>query len=94
MASRKFYVPNPDAVDRRSSLFMLEKREQAGSYIMACELAGLVKTYNVFRFKSEYGDFQWMVDRSDHPALDQCDTLSSARTTVIRDMTALRFPPK
>jgi hypothetical protein len=91
MPNRKFPVRNADGA--RTTLFMTEKRIAAGSYLMSCELAGLIKGYSVYRFTSDWGDKQWMVDRSDRPCLAQCDTLDGARSSVVRDLTGLRFDP-
>jgi hypothetical protein len=39
-------------------------------------------TYHVFRAHSEYGDFQWIVDRDDRSSYAQTDTLREAKDTI------------
>lgn len=40
-------------------------------------------SWSVFRVRSDYGDLQWIIDRDDHPAFAQCDTLDCVRATII-----------
>jgi len=47
-------------------------------------------SWSVFRVKSEYGDFQWIIDRDDLPGFAQCDTLDCVRATIIAAVQAAR----
>lgn len=41
--------------------------------------------YELYRFSSDYGDMQWMIDRDDTPCLFQADTLPVAHATIRSD---------
>jgi len=57
---------------------MTTTQNQAGHY----ELRHNGHTYFIHRYRSDYGDIQWMVDRDDHPCWAQCDTLRQAKLTI------------
>lgn len=39
--------------------------------------------WHVVRVRSDYGDFQWIIDRDDQAPFAQCDTLDCVRATII-----------
>ena len=64
----------------RKLILRVFRRTEPGRYHVETRF----HTWTVFRVKSEYGDFQWIIDRDDHPAFGQCDTLACVRATIIQ----------
>lgn len=42
-------------------------------------------TYIAARVRSDYGDFQWVIDRDGRCGWSQCDTLAGVRATILAD---------
>lgn len=58
-----------------------ERRTSPGNY----EFRTARHRYFAQRIRSDYGDFQWIVDRDDKPGLFQVDTLAYVRAHVARE---------
>lgn len=58
-----------------------EKRTSPGNYAFRTER----HAYFAQRVRSDYGDFQWIVDRDDKAGLFQVNTLEDVRRNVALD---------